>query len=348
MTHVGIIGCGSIAKFHYEGYEKCGAKIAHVCDIRTQAAQVVADRYGARASTDYRAVLDDPKVQLVSICTIASSHKEIALAALAAGKGVICEKTLTDNPADSFELFQASRKTSAFFATAYMKRFYPATQQAKKLLAEMGRIISIYARSWQHWDLWNSELNESTRAPSHILRVYGGGVLVCGGSHILDLIQHLAGRPTQVVGQMHTREGMDVDIQANAMLWLKDGGLAHFETCWHPLQFAGREKNGWDERLEINTISGRLDLYTTLWNKPANNGSLLVHEANDGKITEYRFPAINPFDVEMAELVRRFEANEPAWPTALDGYVVDEIIDTIARSAAQNRILPMAWKTGDL
>ncbi|HEY3376616.1 MAG TPA: Gfo/Idh/MocA family oxidoreductase [Armatimonadota bacterium] len=345
MIQVGIIGCGNIARFHYEGYERAGAQIAHVCDVRREAAEKVGSRYGSRVSTDYRELLADPAVQLVSVTSIASSHKEICLAAIAAGKGVVCEKTLTDNPQDSAEVARAAEQAGVFFATAYMKRYFPATQQAKALLADMGEIISIYARSWQPWNLWTTPMEERYLThPSAVRQAYGGGVLVCGGSHILDLIHYFGGRPTQVCGQLHIRDGMDFDNQANAMLWLPNG-IAHFETCWHPLGYAGLERNGWDERLEINATGGRLDLYTVRWDHPLNNGALLVHQdAVTGRTTEYRYQPMNPFDAEMAEMLRRYTAGEPATPSAWDGYVVDELIAQITASAEQNAVMPIDWK----
>lgn len=347
MTRVGIIGCGTIAKFHYEGYERAGAKVIHVCDVNLDAARRVADRYGARASEDWRAVMDDPEVDLVSIATFSALHKEISMAAISAGKGVVCEKTLTDSAQTSAELAKAADKAGTFFASAYMKRFFPAVAQAKSMLVDMGRIISIHARTWQPWDIWwDDQLPEyAFQHPSDLVRKNGGGVLVCGGSHILDLLHYLAGRPTKVCGQVYVRDGLDFDTQANAMLWLQDGGLAHFEACWHPLKFAGYERNGWDERLEINTVKGRIDLYTVLWNQPTNNGALLVHQdAATGQTTEYRYAAINPFDAEMAEMVRRFESGEPGFPSAWDGYVVDELIAHICDSSATQRMLPVVWK----
>lgn len=347
MTRVGIIGCGSIAHFHHEGYHRAGARVVHVCDLRREAAEQTAAPYGARATTDYRSLLADPEVDLVSVCTISSVHKEIALAALAAGKGVVCEKTLSDNPADAAEMADAAESAGAFLATAYMKNYFPATRQAMELLADMGPITSLHARTWQPYAmLWEEEIHPVLRErPSVIARNYGGGVLVCGGSHILDLIHHFAGRPSRVCGQMQWRDGMDVDRQANALIWLRDGGMAHFEAFWHPLRFAGYERNGWDERFEINTAEGRLSLYTVKWDQPTNNGALLVHEdAVTGKTTEYRYPAVNPFDIEMAEMLRRFEAGEPAYPSARDGYVVDELIATIAASSAQGEALDVRWR----
>jgi len=346
MINIGIIGCGGISRFHLEGYAKAGARIAHVCYIRREAAEAVGAQYGARVSTDYRAVLDDPEVRLVSVLTIASTHRDICLAAIAAGKGVVCEKTLADNPAASAEIARAAERAGVFCATAYMKRYFPASQQAKKLLAAMGDIISIYARSWQPWGPWNAEIDPSfLNHPSPVMQRYGGGVLVCGGSHIIDLVHWFGGRPDRVSGDLYVRKGMDFDMRADAMLWLEGGGIAHFEACWHPLRFAGYERNGWDERLEINCEFGRLDLYIVKWDMPENNGALLVRQdAETGQTTEYRYPALNPFHLEMAELLRRFEAGEPPLPSAWDGYVVDEIIAHIGQASKERTVLPVAWR----
>jgi predicted dehydrogenase len=348
MTGIGIIGCGNISRFHYEGYQRAGANVVYACDVQLDRAEAVAERCGAKASTEYQAVIADPAVDLVSVTSFAYAHKEICLAAIAAGKGVVCEKTLSDSAEASAEIARAAQSAGTFFATAYMKRFFPATQQAKALLAEMGPVISIYARSWQPGDMWNQPPDPSlTTLPSWIKRNYGGGALVCCGSHILDLIHWLGGLPTRVCGDLNIREGTDIDRQANAMLWLTGGGIAHFEACWHPLRYAGYERNGWDERLEINTVRGRLDLYTVRWDQPLHNGALLVHQdAMTGETTEYRYPPVNPFDLEMAEMVRRFEAGEPGLPSAWDGYVVDELIAHITDSAERRTALDVAWAEG--
>jgi len=119
----------------------------------------------------------------------------------------------------------------------------------------------------------------------------------------------------------------------------------HFEACWHPLRFAGYERNGWDERLEINCAGGRLDLYTVKWDMPEHNGALLVHQdAETGQTTEYRYPAVNPFHLEMAEMLRRFETGESPMPSAWDGYVVDEIIAHIGQASKEQAVLPVVWR----
>ena len=346
MTDVGIIGCGSISHFHYEGYERAGARIVHACDVREAAAREVGERYRARVSTDYRELLADPAVELVSVLTTASTHKQICMAAIDAGKGVVCEKTLTDNPESSSDLVAAASR-ARFFGTAFMKRFFPAAQKAKELLGQMGPVLSIHARTWQPFSaLWDPEMPIAyTQHPSPLKRTYGGGVLICGGSHILDLIHWYGGRPIRVCGHMSTPQGLDIDVHSNAMFWLPDGGIAHLETLWHPFTHVGYERNGWDERLEINTAEGRLDLYTVMWNAPEKNGALLVHQdAKTGTVTEYRYDAVNPFDIEMAEMLRRFESGEPARPSAADGYVVDELIAHIGKSAKSGQVVDIAYR----
>jgi predicted dehydrogenase len=347
MKNVGIIGCGMISHFHHEGFAKAGAKVAVVCDLRREAAEAVAARYGAKATTDWREVVADRGVDLVSVLTPARTHREICLAAIAAGKGVVCEKTLADGGAAAFEIAQAAATKKSFFTTAFMKRFFPAARQAKALLAGMGPVTSLHARTWQPFaDLWHDPIPEGfLGTPSHFTRNYGGGILVCGGSHILDLIHWFGGRPTQLCAHQWTRPVLDFDLRANAMLWLPEGGIAHLEAAWHPFSRVGFERNGWDERLEINTPRGRLDLSTVMWNEPEKNGALLIHQdAASGKVTEYRYAAENAFHLEMAEALRRFEAGEPGDPSAIDGYVVDELLETLGASARQNAVLPLRWK----
>ena len=92
---VAVIGCGMIANFaHIPSYvanEK--AEIKYFCDIIPERAQEAVEKYGCgTAVTDYREVLADPEVEAISVCTPNKVHSEIAIAALKAGKHVLCEK----------------------------------------------------------------------------------------------------------------------------------------------------------------------------------------------------------------------------------------------------------------
>ena len=182
----GIIGCGNIAKFHFNALRKINANITWIADINAAAAGKYAIEFGAKVTSDYNDLISADDVDIV--CVLASSviHKDVLLKSIAANKHIICEKTMTNNEKDSLEVLQASRTSDKLFFTAYMKRFFSASKKLESLLPDIGKIYTAYARSYQAWGNFYS--------PDHgwdlnsIIRNYGGAVTKCAGSHMLDTI----------------------------------------------------------------------------------------------------------------------------------------------------------------
>ena len=85
-----VIGCGNISKFHFSGLEKAGVDIAWVCDLSEDAARPWAEKFGARYTADYHEVIADANVDVVTVTPVSAVHKPICLAAIEAGKAVIC------------------------------------------------------------------------------------------------------------------------------------------------------------------------------------------------------------------------------------------------------------------
>lgn len=341
---VAIIGCGGIARFHADGMRDCGARIAYVCDLDAAAAERFAATYGARAITDYRDALADADVDAIVVATISRVHVEICLAAIAAGKAVICEKTLAENADDSLRIVQAARAAGVIFYTSYMKRFLPAVEKAKALLPRLGRIVSTHIRAYQCWgDVW-SPAPPDFRAPSVAVQKYGGGVLVCGGSHILDLVGHFLGRPHRLYASMHTPPGRDHDVQAAALLETANG-VVHFEALCHKLYQSGVARNGWDEQVEIHGTDGILQVYTSLWNDVTHAQSLLRHhDLATGTTTEHAFRPCSPFAKADAFFAANIAAGTQGSQGMHTGYDVDELIATIMRSAAEHRALDVNYR----
>ncbi len=351
MLKVGLIGCGYISKFHCSGYEKAAAKITRVCDVRMEAAKTVADKYGAKASTDYKELIADPEIDVIDIMTNTQSHKEICLAAIAAGKKVVCEKTLASTAADAFEIVKAAEAKKSLFYTSYMKRFIPAAAKAKELMPSLGRIVSTHIRAYQCWgDLWTKMPDEGMahtpkNGMSALRKNLGGGILYAGGSHILDLVLFFLGRPHRLYGSVYTPEGRDYDLQAAALLETSNG-IVHYEALIHNLKKIGFLRDSWDERVEINGLEGRLEIYSSQWDNPYNKASLLVHYDNHtGHATEYRFDAISPFDEAIGFFCRNFETGEQGTQSRFTGYEVDELIEHIMTSATEHRALEVAWRS---
>jgi predicted dehydrogenase len=346
----GVIGCGNISKFHFSGLEKAKASVKWVCDLVEANARPYADKFNARYTADWTAIVADTEVNTIVITTLSSVHKAICLAAIAAGKAVICEKTLTENADDSLEIVKAAEAKGSIFYTSYMKRFIPAVAKAKTLLPSLGTIVSTHIRSYQCWgNLWdgNPESGFCHTPPggmSPVRRNYGGGILVCGGSHILDLICFLLGRPRKAYGRVHTPVGRDYDLHAMALMET-DNGVVNFDVWAHPLGKIGFLRDGWDERVEINGTGGRLELYSAQWDNPLNKASLLLHYDNaSGNVTEYRYDAVSPFDAAVAYFCRNIEAGTQGTQPRTTGYDVDELIAHINRSSGSGQALDIAWR----
>jgi len=347
--NVGVIGCGMISRFHFAGLQHAGAKVSWICDLDRKAAGTWVDKLGASYCEDYRRMLEDPQVQAVDILTISSTHKRMCLDAIEAGKAVICEKTLAENADDALEIVSRARQKGTIFYTSYMKRFIPAVMQAKRLLPSLGRIMSTHIRAYQRWgDLWTQPASGglacSEGRPSLVRQRFGGGLLVCGGSHILDLVCHLLGRPRRLYATMHTPQGYDIEAQAAALLET-DNGIVHYEALGHPLSRIGFLRDGWDERVEINGTGGRLEVYSAEWNQVEHKASLLVHYDNATQTsTEHRFEPCSPFTRALEFFCKNIVSGVQGEQSPLSGYDVDELIDHMYRSARSHQALDVNYR----
>lgn len=339
----GIIGCGNISRFHFRGLKKAGAAIIHISDLNENAAKPYVEQFGAKFSTDYRAVIDDPDVTVVSVLTSAKFHKEICVAALKAGKDVICEKTMSNNAEEAYEIAQAANASGRLFFMSYMKRFFPATKKASELLPKLGRIYSAQVRAYQAWgDYYKLEHG---RDQQWILDAYGGAVVKCAGSHMIDLTLHLLGRPERLYAHVDYVPNSKVDRKASALFEYANGLVVNYETAVHSLKKIGYERNSWDEWIEISGVHGRLSLYTVLWDQSERNAALLVYYDNESQTsTEYRFDAVEPFDLEMQYFKDCLTHRVAGKPDVWDGFNTDIIIESMMKSNDAKVPVTIDWR----
>lgn len=345
-----VIGCGNISKFHFSGLEKAGAKIKWVCDLKKDSAQPWIDKFKAKYTNDYMDIMNDPEVNVVNITPVSYIHKAICLAAIDAGKAVICEKTLTENDKDSYEIVKKADETCTIFYTSYMKRFLPAVEKGKELLPTIGKILSTSIRAFQPWgDMWSGNPAEGTchtpkGGKSQLVKNYGGGVLVCGGSHVLDLVCFFLGRPHRLYAYMNMPEDRDYDLQA-AVLMETANGPVHYETLMHPMNKLGYLRDGWDETVEITGTKGRITVCCPFWDKGDIKGSLLVHyDDASGTATEYRYDPVSPFDRAISFFCKNIAKGIQGAQSNLTGYDVDELISHICQSAKAKKAVEIKWK----
>jgi predicted dehydrogenase len=183
QIRLGIIGAGPIVeKKHLPALAEV-REIAVVAACRRNAEQLndlanrfrIADRY-----TDYRALLDDGRIDAVLIATGPPAQVQIAIEAAAAGKHILIEKPLAETAAGAREICRAAQAAHVWLQVGFNKRFYPGYRLAKQLIqkGELGTVSGIHARFW---------FQSGRRDP-----------LLHNGIHVFDLVQFLLGPAVNV------------------------------------------------------------------------------------------------------------------------------------------------------
>jgi predicted dehydrogenase len=221
MINVGMVGLGFMAVTHIKAYRQIqDARIAAICnpsgrrldgDFSTVAGNfgggepVRLDMGEVRAFRDYAAMLADPGIDLIDICTPTQSHAALVIQALQAGKHVVCEKPLARTPQAAREIAAAAAVAKGFFLPAMCLRFWPGWTWLQQTIAAgtHGRCLSAHFRrlaeppSWGHENFLNGELS--------------GGALLDLHIHDADFVQYCFGRPRQVYSRGYSRISGAVD-----------------------------------------------------------------------------------------------------------------------------------------
>lgn len=157
----GIIGTGFIGPVHLEALRRLGVPVNALCDLPERVG-ALADRFGIpQAFGRYPDLLASPDVDVVHICSPNRFHCEMALAALQAGKHVVCEKPLAMNTRETAAIVKLARQAGRVFAVNYNVRFYPAVLQMRRLVAtgELGEIIHVNGSYLQDWLFKDTDYN---------------------------------------------------------------------------------------------------------------------------------------------------------------------------------------------
>jgi predicted dehydrogenase len=231
---IGIIGTGWGTRVQVPAFRSAGLDVVALAARDQQKTQQQAQDLGIPfATTDWRELLARPDVQFVSIVVPPSLHKEIALAAMDAGKHVLCEKPMAMNAAQTEAMVEAALAHPNLYAIIdHELRFLPALQLAQQRVhsGELGALRHVEttvigggrADPNRAWNWWSDETE-------------GGGLLGAIGSHQIDTLHFLFGPITAVSGVLNTfvteRPAQDgprpvtADDYASLLVRFGDGGL---------------------------------------------------------------------------------------------------------------------------
>lgn len=251
MYKVGIIGCGKIAQVRHipEYLANPETEIAGYFDLNAQRARELAAAHGGKVYGTYREMLTDPEIDAVSVCTTNATHAEIAVAALRAGKHVLCEKPMGSTLEECEAMVAAARESGKILMIGHNQELTRAHVLAKQLLEEgaIGKLLT-FRTAFGHGgpETWSIDRGKSTwffdkkRASM--------GAMADLGIHKTDLIQFLSGQKVvEATARLVTLDKTDasgnpvgVDDNAVCIYRLSGGAIGTMTASW---TYYGAEDN---------------------------------------------------------------------------------------------------------
>jgi predicted dehydrogenase len=198
-----IIGAGMIGEVHLRAARLAGARIGGIVASEPARTSAAADRLGVRAYPSAEAAIDDPTVDVIHICTPNATHYRLAMAALAAGKHVICEKPLAIRADQAAGLAVAAARADRVATVPFVYRYHPMVREARARVQDgaIGALHMIHGSYLQDWLLGQHDTN--WRVDPH----EGGASRAFAdiGSHWCDLVEWVSGeRLASVVACLRT------------------------------------------------------------------------------------------------------------------------------------------------
>lgn len=354
---VGIIGCGGIANGkHMPNLAKIQeVEMVAFCDIVEERADRAAEKYGipgAKTYVDYNHLLAQKDIDVVHVCTTNDSHAPISVAALEAGKHVMCEKPMAMDTAGARDMVAAYKASGKKLTIGYQGRFRPEALHLKTL-SDAGTFGDIYfakalAIRRRAVPTWGSFLNKEKQ---------GGGPLIDIGTHALDLTLWVMDNyePEIVMGSTYYKLGkkenaanawgpwdpkkFKVEDSSFGFIKFKNGATVVLESSWalNTLQV------GESQTVICGTEAGA-DLLDGLRINGEEHSRLYtkIPELKSGGVAYYSGASKDPGEAEARAWIDAIIEDKDPLVLPEQALVVTEILEAIYKSSQTNQAVSLA------
>lgn len=339
---IAIVGCGEIAESKY---------LVNLSSIDGTAclgflggrSSVYQEKWGAENAAVYSSMAElcaDDRIDAVIICTPNSTHTEYAVAALEAGKHVICEKPMALTAADAERMVQAAEQNDRILTIGHQSRFSPAAQHLHELCAS-GALGTIY--------YVRSEMLRRRGVPTwgHFLeqKRQGGGCLIDLGTHAIDLALWMLGDFSPVWAMGSTYQGL-ADQPTAANRW-GEWDAAKFEVedaAFGTVRMASGATLEIAASFALNIPEDRENVLTLCGTKGGatlQGGKLMLNGVRDGTFFNETFDLAADWETacraQVEEFIDCIRTGRQPLVTAREGLGVSRVLDGIYRSAAEKQ-----------
>ena len=361
---IGVIGTGFMGKAHSIAYSASASvfgiglrpNLEIVCDLSPERANQRATDLGFSRHTDkWQDVVNDPRVDLISVCTPNNTHSEISIAALEKGKHVWCEKPMSSSLEDSQIMAEVAEKSNSKTIVGYNYTKNPVVIHARKIIEKgtIGRISGFFCR----YDVDNEADGSkpwSWRMSKELSGTGSNGDIL---SHVISVGHYLINsRISNVVGDISIIHKQRKDPKENEKSKIVDNddmvsALVHFENGVHG--HIGASRVSWGKKCGLTWEIHGTEATITYNQERLNEIKLFTRQSDsstDGFRTILSGPE-HPFyssflpngghglgfmDVKICELqglLNAIENNKPTWPNFNDGLAIEKVMERIDESA---------------
>jgi predicted dehydrogenase len=330
-TGVAIVGCGLIGSRRAAtaaADPRCELRL--VVDTNEDAAGSLAQTYGARAASDWRAAVEDDSVGIVAVSTPNAFLREVAVAALGSGKNVLVEKPMGKDAADAAAIAAAAQASGKILKVGFNHRYHGALMKARDIFASgaIGTLVNIRAR-YGHGARPGYE-REWRADPA----LAGGGELTDQGAHLIDLVLWLAGKPREAFAYTQTAVWPISPLEDNAFALMRfDGGaVASLHASWTQWKnLFSFEISGTAGSLAIEGLGGSYgpERLTVAKRNPGGGIPVVEEIAFEG--------GDRSWDLEWQDFMGAVLGGKTYFGTPADGVAVMEVLAALYASAESGK-----------
>lgn len=346
VVRAGVIGCGFQGQIHVESLQSLPhAEVVAICDLDGERAETLAQSHAVGSiHTDWRELVEQHDLDLLTICTMPNTHRDITVAAAGRGMHVLCEKPMALDAEEGAEMVAAANEAGTRLFVGFNMRHMPQAGAVREFIAANGLGSALAARGWMlagdvPW--WGRH---------YVKELSGGGALAATAVHMLDLVRWFAGSPQPLTASA----SMATVFPRKRLLGAPPNAVAEYDVddlLFGHVRFEGGfflslegawtwDAPGWNYSFELIGEKGQaafdpLRLVTEVDGRP-DDVTTRYHFEETGMM-EQAFPL--SVGTEIAEVVAAIEAGADPSITAsgAEALITQAIVDALYASAQEGR-----------